>query len=185
MSILKFYSFNARIFVFTFFIMLIISCNSVDTTRQPLFNSDIQIEDTIVQANKFLLERDKEQIESYIKRRAWKMNYDESGLWYQIYEKTKGTKTKTGDIVQYFYQSELLDGTVCYKTGSKIPAQIKIGQSGKETGLEKGLLMMRTGEKAHFILPPHLAHGLIGDMDRIPSRSTIVYEVELINIIDF
>ena len=80
---------------------------------------------------------------------------------------------------------ELLDGTICYSSDSTGTERIKIGQSGKESGLEEGILLMRIGEKAHFILPPHLAHGLIGNMDRIPHRSIIVYNVEILNIVDF
>jgi FKBP-type peptidyl-prolyl cis-trans isomerase len=44
--------------------------------------------------------------------------------------------------------------------------------------------MLREGDKARFILPPHIAHGLLGDENRIPPRSVIVYEVELLNISD-
>jgi FKBP-type peptidyl-prolyl cis-trans isomerase len=41
---------------------------------------------------------------------------------------------------------------------------------------------MRKGEKALFILPPHLAHGLIGDMNKIPPLTTVVYDIELIGL---
>jgi FKBP-type peptidyl-prolyl cis-trans isomerase FkpA len=78
-----------------------------------------------------------------------------------------------------------LDGSVCYSSETSGPGQIKIGQSGKEFGLDEGILKMKSGERAHFILPPYLAHGLIGDMEKIPARSTIVYDIEIIEIIDF
>jgi FKBP-type peptidyl-prolyl cis-trans isomerase len=41
---------------------------------------------------------------------------------------------------------------------------------------------MHVGDKARLILPPHLAHGLLGDENRIPARSIIVYEIELLDI---
>lgn len=53
-----------------------------------------------------------------------------------------------------------------------------------EAGLEEGILMLRTGDKARFILPPHLAYGLFGDEEKILPRSTIVYEVKVIEISD-
>ncbi len=171
----------------TFFVLIVgihSSCKEENTTQQPI-NYNNQIEDTLIQANRFLLERDKELIESYVNRRGWAMETAESGLWYEIYNKTKGSKIKAGDIIRYNYSIELLDGTLCYSSERDGSAQVKIGQTGKETGLEKGFLLMRVGEQAHFILPPHMAHGLIGDMERIPSRSTIVYDIEILNLIDF
>ena len=165
--------------------IIIVSCENSETTNQPFYNDKNKTEDTLIKANRYLLERDKEQIQSYVKRRSWKMQISESGLWYEVYKKTNNQKVESGNIIKYNYTIELLDGTLCYSSDSTGAENIKIGRSGKESGLEEGLLMMRTGEKAHFILPPHTAHGLIGNMDRIPHRSTIVYDVELLNIIDF
>lgn len=172
------------IFIFLL-ITFFLSCNESEETYQPVIVNNNLIQDTLLKANKFLLERDREQIESYIKRRSWNMNVTQSGLWYEIYEKTNGKKVQSGDIIKYNYQIELMDGTVCYSSDSTGTNQIKIGQSGKEIGLEEGLKMMRTGEKARFIMPPYMAHGLIGDMERIPYRSVIVYTAEIIEIIDF
>ncbi len=161
------------------------ACKYEETTEQPIKYNPKMIKDTLIKANKFLLEKDKELIESYIARIGWDMNFDESGLWYEIYKKTSAKKIVAGDIVKYNFKIELLDGTVCYSSDKDGIAQVKIGMSGKEFGLEKGLLMMRVGEKAHFILPPHLAHGLIGDMDKIPSRSIIVYDIEILKTVNF
>jgi FKBP-type peptidyl-prolyl cis-trans isomerase len=51
-----------------------------------------------------------------------------------------------------------------------------------ESGLEEGILLLREGDKAKFILPPHLAHGLLGDDNKIPARSIIVYDLELLSL---
>ena len=171
------------------FVSLIVSfffsCKENNVTEQPVTYDNSKLEDTLVKANKYLLERDKELIESYIQRRNWKMQKTDAGLWYDIYKKTNMPRIKHGNIIKYNYTIELLDGTLCYSSEKDGFAQIKIGQSGKETGLEKGLILMRVGEKAHLILPPYMAHGLIGDMKKIPSRSTIVYDVEVLEIVDF
>ena len=58
----------------------------------------------------------------------------------------------------------------------------KVGFGGVESGLEEGVLLLRTGDKARFIMPPHLAHGLIGDGDCIPMRAIIIYDVELVRV---
>jgi FKBP-type peptidyl-prolyl cis-trans isomerase FkpA len=41
---------------------------------------------------------------------------------------------------------------------------------------------MKQGQKAIFIMPPHLAHGLLGDKNKVPPRATLVYDVELLNL---
>jgi FKBP-type peptidyl-prolyl cis-trans isomerase len=38
---------------------------------------------------------------------------------------------------------------------------------------------MRVGDSAFFVLPPHLAHGLIGDQKKIPRMAIISYNVIL------
>ncbi|NPA68651.1 MAG: FKBP-type peptidyl-prolyl cis-trans isomerase [Chlorobi bacterium] len=174
-------------FVFTLFVtiaVLISSCNDDEVTKQPEFRKR-RIDDTLLKVNRFLPERDSELIRSYVDRHGLNMQVSDEGLWYSITSETKGRKIKEGDIVSYDYRIELLDGTLCYSSDSSGTAQIKIGKSGKETGLEKGLLMMRKGEKAKFILPPHLGYGLLGDMKRIPARSVLVYDIEVKDVTDF
>jgi FKBP-type peptidyl-prolyl cis-trans isomerase len=53
-----------------------------------------------------------------------------------------------------------------------------------ESGLHEGITYMRKGEKAKIILSSNLAYGLVGDMDKIPPQSPLVYDVELVDIID-
>jgi FKBP-type peptidyl-prolyl cis-trans isomerase FkpA len=144
--------------------------------QQSNYNKSLQT------ANKYLTTLDAERIESYAKRRNWDMKVTETGLWYQIYENGKGPKTKEGQIAILNFRISLLDGTLCYTSDSTGAKEFAIGHGGVESGLEEGILLLRLGDKARFILPPYKAHGLIGDMDRIPARSVIVYELELIGL---
>ncbi len=107
-----------------------------------------------------------------------------TGLWYQIYQKGNGAPAKTGKMASINYKVWLLDGTLCYSSDSLGMKKFRIGKGGVEKGLEEGILLMRVGDKARFIMPPHLADGLIGDQDKIPPRSIILYEVELVQISD-
>jgi len=76
----------------------------------------------------------------------------------------------------------LLDGTPCYETDSSYYDEIPIDHNDKESGLNEGLKMLRTGEKAKMILPNHLAHGLIGDLGKIPPLAIILVDVELVEL---
>jgi len=107
-----------------------------------------------------------------------------SGLFYLIVGDTLDTKVKEGSVVVYNYSVSLMDGSICYTSQKEKPKEFLIGYGGVESGLEMAMQLMYKGQKGKFILPPHLAHGLLGDNDKIPPRSIIVYDVHLLNVID-
>ena len=151
-------------------------CNKTDQKGVPMSK------ESLIRANKGLVTIDKERIEAFAERHQWEMSTTETGLWYQIYEHGTGDSARNGLIASLKYTISLLDGTLCYTSDSTGEKTFLIGQGGVESGLEEGILLMRCGDKARFIMPPHLAHGLPGDNDKIPPRSTIVYQVELLNL---
>ncbi|UCH15064.1 MAG: FKBP-type peptidyl-prolyl cis-trans isomerase [Bacteroidales bacterium] len=137
---------------------------------------------SLIEVNKLLVKKDSAKIADYIKRENWDMVETKTGLWYMIYEKGKGEKSKEGLFATIHYNVRLLDGTLCYSSDSLGPKRFKIGRGSVESGLEEGILLLVVGDKAKFIMPPHLAHGLVGDDNRIPARSIIVYDVELLSL---
>lgn len=165
---------------FLVFLIVFIACNSGHEkqveTRKKLTKKELE------EVNKRLVQKDNEVIQSYCKRRGWEMKTTESGLWFQLIEAGEGLKAEKGMLVTLSYRIELLDGTVCYDSREDGLKEFIIGQGGVESGLEEGILMMHKGGEARFIMPPHLAHGLLGDGKRIPSRSVIVYFVELLDL---
>lgn len=153
-------------------------CNSGEKRSEKVPMS----KENLIKANKGLVSLDKERIEAFVKRHNWDMETSKTGLWYQIYEHGTGDSAQTGKVATLKYEVSLLDGTLCYTSDSIGPKTFLIGQGGVESGLEEAVLMMRIGDKARFIMPPHLAYGLIGDEDKIPARATIVYNVELLKL---
>jgi len=178
---MKFFMF--KIVTFGFLVIFCISCNNEAEKKKKLTKEEMsKYNKSLETANKYLTTLDAERIENYAKRRNWDMKVTKSGLWYQIYENGKGPKTKEDQIAILKYRISLLDGTLCYSSDSTGAKEFVIGHGGVESGLEEGILLLRIGDKARFILPPYQAHGLIGDMDKIPARSSIVYELELIGL---
>ena len=137
---------------------------------------------SLIEVNRLLVKKDSARIAEYIKTRNWDMIQTKTGLWYMIYEKGAGRKSKEGFYATINYNLALLDGTLCYSSDSLGPKRFKIGRGSVESGLEEGILLLKEGDKARFILPPHLAHGLVGDDNRIPARSIIVYDLELLSL---
>lgn len=134
--------------------------------------------------NKYLVKKDADAIKGYIRRHGWNMQESQTGLWYEIIKKGNGPQALAGKSVTLSYNVWLLDGTHCYSSDTDGNKTFVIGKGGVETGLEQGILLLQEGDKARFIMPPHLAYGLIGDENKIPARSTIIYEIQVLKIFD-
>lgn len=163
-----------------FFSSFLLSCNTNE--QQEKKKVRMPSEKEMIKINQHLVEEDELVIQRYIDRRNWEMKKKESGLYYMIYKNGKGPSVQKDDIVTINFKVELLDGTVCYHSREEGPLTFKVGHGGVETGLEEGIRLLQEGDKAKFIMPPHLAHGLIGDEKCIPGRSTIVYDLEVIGV---
>jgi len=137
---------------------------------------------TLEETNKILLETEKQEIKDLIIRYGWQMQETGSGLWYQIYESGTGKMAESGNVAAINYTIHLLTGDLIYSSEEEELREFRIGRGGVETGLEEGILLMREGDKARFIMPSHLAHGLPGDGVKIPARAAIIYNVELIKL---
>jgi FKBP-type peptidyl-prolyl cis-trans isomerase len=112
------------------------------------------------------------------------MEENKSGLYYLVWGDPNGPKVQTGDIVVINYKVSMLDGTELINTEKEKPLEFLVGKGGVEAGLEMAVLLMQQGQKGKFILPPHLGHGLLGDNDRIPPMAVLVFDVELLLVIE-
>lgn len=115
-------------------------------------------------------------------RKDWKMEKTGSGLQYFIYEKGDGKQAEPGDVAEIEYSITLLDGTECYKTEADEYEELVVDKSEIESGVQEALKLMHVGDKAKLIIPSHLGHGLIGDMDKIPPLTTLVIDLSLTGI---
>lgn len=164
-------------------IMITFSSCSGSQTRDGKKDNDGRIPlETYINVNRSLVEREQKKIEQYVRKHNLDMEATGTGLWYGIDSAGKGEKIKKGQVITLDYEIKLLDGTVCYSSEKSGPKEFLVGQGGVESGLEEGVLLLKPGAEARFIMPPHLAHGLIGDDDKIPSRAIIVYEVKVLNV---
>lgn len=161
--------------------MFYIGCGNSNDSEKNSLNPD-KFKESLVKANKKLVKTEDEEIEDYIARYQWKMTKTETGLRYFIYKNGKGNKSEKGKIAKINYQSSLITGTPCYSSTESGPKSFVIGKGEVENGIEEGILFLRVGDKAKFIIPSHLAFGLVGDDKKIPKRATLIYDVELIEI---
>ncbi len=162
------------------FIVLIQSCKQ-ETPKQESINEK-QLEEPLLYANKKAVETEQEQIEHFIARYEWQMKETGSGLRYAIYKKGNGAKAEAGKIAVLNYSVRLISGEEIYSSAKDGQKEFLIGKGGVESGLEEGILLMQVGDRGKFIIPSHLGFGLLGDQDKIPPKSTLIYDIELVKL---
>jgi peptidylprolyl isomerase len=60
----------------------------------------------------------------------------------------------------------------------------ELGKGQVIQGWEEGIALMKAGGKATFILPSSLAYGAIARGEDIPAYSPLVFDVELLEVVD-
>lgn len=153
-----------------------------NTSPQDNRNSSQQVRESLLGANTMLIDAEDQEIKDFIARHGWEMKETGSGLRYMIYDHGEGAKAAKGKLAVFHYSLMLLTGDLVYSTREKGMSSFRIGRGGVESGLEEGMLLLRVGDRARFILPSHLAHGVPGDGVKIPKRATIIYDLELVDL---
>lgn len=92
-----------------------------------------------------------------------------------------GRAVKTGDRVNVHYVGTLTDGTefdASRRHGQ--PFSFEVGKGHVIKGWDQGLLGMKVGGKRKLTIPPDLAYGDRGVPPKIPPKSTLLFDIELL-----
>lgn len=106
----------------------------------------------------------------------------ESGLYFVNIRDGKGKKPEMGDVLTINFKVMLMDGTVLYDSWQEEPVQFEYGKRFDTQGLVEGVAMMKEGQMAHLIVPSSIAFGEYGRQGLIEPYSTLLYDVELLDI---
>lgn len=103
-----------------------------------------------------------------------------SGLQYKVVTMGDGAKPAATDTVEVHYRGTLLDGTE-FDSSYARNEPISFALNRVIVGWTEGVQLMPIGSKFVFYIAPELAYGE-GGGGPIPPNSTLVFEVELLNI---
>ncbi len=104
-----------------------------------------------------------------------------SGLQYEVLREGNGKKPKATDQVKCHYEGTLINGQVfdsSYKRNE--PAVFPLNQV--IPGWTEGLQLMQEGAKYRFYIPYILAYGESGAGGSIPPFATLIFDVELLEV---
>lgn len=157
--------------------------NGTDTTLMPEAANEM-----VMHYFKAMTERQneltKEESQAFLKENASKedVHRTASGLQYQILSLGKGPKPTVEDTVVVHYKGMLVDGTVfdsSYQRGE--PARFSPLQV--IPGWTEGLCLLPEGSKARLVIPYTLAYGAQGAGRTIPPYATLIFDIELVQVI--
>ena len=105
-----------------------------------------------------------------------------SGLQYQVLQQGNGEKPKATDKVKCHYHGTLINGTVFDSSVERgTPAVFGVNQV--IPGWVEALQLMPVGSKWRLFIPSNLAYGENGAGEMIEPNSTLIFDVELLDIV--
>jgi len=110
------------------------------------------------------------------------VNSTNNGLLYVVLKEGSGLKPTINDIVRVHYEGALASGAVfdsSYDRGDpeEIPLNMVI------PGWAEGIMLMNVGSKYRLYIPSSMAYGERGAGQIIPPFSTLIFTVELLDIV--
>ncbi len=106
-----------------------------------------------------------------------------SGLQYEIITEGTGGKATATDQVKCHYEGKFLDGTV-FDSSYQRNQPATFGVNQVIPGWVEALQLMPAGSKWRLYIPSDLAYGAQGAGDAIPPHSTLVFDVELLDVLN-
>ena len=106
-----------------------------------------------------------------------------SGLQYEIISEGTGEQPSGTDFVRVHYVGYLIDGTV-FDSSLERGEPEEFPLEAVIPGWSEGIQLMRVGGKNRLFIPSRMAYGTRGAGGIIPPNSVIVFDVELLEILD-
>lgn len=111
------------------------------------------------------------------------MQQTPSGLYYKITKQGEGKRAEKGNVVAVHYSGKLVSGQEfdnSFRRGQPIEFPVGIGQVIR--GWDEGILLLKEGDAATFLIPPDLGYGARGAGGVIPPNAWLIFDVELVKV---
>lgn len=136
----------------------------------------------VMDENKRMAQREESDIQDWMRRQQADMVSTGTGLRYKLVRDVPGDTAKPEQVAVVNFAVFLLNGDTCYVSEPGRPGRFRIEHSDVESDLQEGIQHLSPGDSAIMVIPSALAFGLLGDRNKIPMRSTVVYHIGLVSL---
>lgn len=168
---------NKTKYLILLFLVALFACN--EKPKESLEITKQEMKQSMEIANRYLLNEEQEEIDSYVKRHGLDMIQTGTGLRYQVLKQGIGNRIIPGNVVSLEYELYSLKGELIYSSENEGVKSFKVGDGTVESGLDEAVTLLHYGDVAKLIIPFHLAFGLHGDDNKIPQYTTLVYTIKI------
>lgn len=154
------------------FIMVFINQREAEKTKKQAELNKVTYKDYIEQ-NATFLAKNKEKTG---------VTVTPSGLQYEVIKMGTGTKPTAQNTVKVHYVGTLIDGTE-FDSSIKRNEPAEFSVAGVIPGWTEALQLMPVGSKFKLYIPESIAYGAKSAGDVIKPYSTLIFEVELLEIV--
>lgn len=168
-----------------------------DSAMQAFYEEKMMAEQVkSAERAKTLLVEEAKTIDAYVADKGLNASKTENGLYYVIEKEGTGPETTPGTTMHVNYAGYLLDGTMFDTSWPEIakannifnegrpyePLPVNVGMGQVIPGWDEGLMLLKKGSKAKFIIPSPLAYGEGGAGALIPGNSILIFDVEVMDV---
>ena len=161
-------------------VSLVLLCLALNACAEYNSSEEAVIEVDPIERQKMYLAQERAQLDAYITTHELEgIQRNGFGMFELSMIKGKGKTAKFGDQIIYSATVYLLDDSGI----GQYTDTVELGRSEMETGLHESFKGMKEGEKKLVLIPSFLAHGIAGDLDRVPPQSPLRYDIRLIQVV--
>lgn len=136
----------------------------------------------LVKENRNAVKLEDRDIDLYAQRYGIELIKSGTGVRHRLLRDLPGDSIRAGQWAKVNYRVELLNGDTAYATMKGEPESFLVGMDNVESGLHEAIQHLSPGDSAVIVIPSYRAHGLIGDQDEVPMRSSVVYRIGLVSV---
>ncbi|MCB2221198.1 MAG: FKBP-type peptidyl-prolyl cis-trans isomerase [Bacteroidetes bacterium] len=155
-----------------------------DSVKEAIIKAfDSELKKKLAEEQKQVLEQNKLEGMKFMEENIDREGVKElaSGLQYKVLKEGTGLKPQAVDSVRVHYRAMFINRDVFDMSYDRGPAGIRLNEV--IPGLSEGIQQMREGAIYELYIPPKLAYGDKPIANVIPPGSTLIYSIELIEIV--